>query len=140
MEYVLFSDIDENFSINLISNGEEVRVIHEHPHTKEKMNRDTALALAEELCNKKVPETKLQFFQSLQDDDFENFILGKSEIQSSVNSVGVTGLPENVKDTHILLLKMDMLPDFYFKEKEIKTLHEFCKRFDITAMPEVLED
>lgn len=135
MDFELFSDIDENFSISLMENGEQVRVIDVHPKTGSKMDRPTALEIAEGICNKKIPTTKAEFFEFMEDDDYEKFVIGKAQVDSVVKGAGLANASEDFRSFHIFLLKLEMINDFAFKEKEIDTLTKFCKLFELSVIP-----
>ena len=138
MDFELFSDIDDNFSISLMENGEQIKIIEKHPTTGLLMNREVALSLAEELCNVKVPKNKIEFFQFMQEKDYEKFALAKG----SITRMMVNGTEGN-EDTlafYALLLKMDMLPDFTFSERELETLTKFCKVFNLSVIPDHTEE
>ena len=138
MDFELFSDIDDNFSISLMENGEMVKTVEIHPKTGLKMDRPTALNLAEELCNVKVPKNKIEFFQFMQEDDYEKFAMAKGTItRMMANEAEVS---EDNRAFYTMLLKMDMLPDITFTEKEMETLTKFCKVYNLSVMPSYEEE
>lgn len=133
MDFELFSDIDDNFSISLMENGEIIRLIETHPKTGLKMDRPTALDLAEELCNVKIPKNKIEFFSFMQEDDYEKFAIAKGSVtRMMANDAEVS---EDNRAFYTIILKMDMLPDFTFTERELETLTKFCKVFDLSVIP-----
>jgi len=138
MDFELFSDIDDNFSISLMENGEMVKTIETHPKTGLKMDRATALDLAEELCNVKVPKNKIEFFQFMQEDDYEKFAIAKGEITRMM--ANDSEVSTDNRAFYTMLLKMDMLPDITFTEKEMETLTKFCKVYDLSVMPSYEEE
>ena len=138
MDFELFSDIDDNFSISLMENGEMVKAIETHPKTGLKMDRATALDLAEELCNVKVPKNKIEFFQFMQEDDYEKFAIAKGEITRMM--ANDSEVSTDNRAFYTILLKMDMLPDITFTEKEMETLTKFCKVYNLSVMPSYEEE
>jgi hypothetical protein len=135
MEFVLFSDIDNNFSISLMEDEKQVKLIEVHPETGEKMDRPTALALAEQLCNVVLPKSKAEFISFMNEDDYEKFVIAKATVEEEIRNVGIANTSPDTRSFHAILLKMDMLQDFTFKEKELETLTKFCKVFDLSVIP-----
>lgn len=135
MDFQLFSDIDDNFSISLMENDKQIKLIEVHPDTGEKMDRPTALALAEKICNVVIPNTKSEFFEFMQEDDYEKFAIGKATIEEDVRRIGLVNASPETKSFYSILLKMDMVPQFVFTEKEMETLTAFCKVFDLSVIP-----
>ena len=138
MDFQLFSDIDDNFSISLMENDEQIKLIEVHPETGEKMDRPTALELAEKLCNRKVPKTKIEFFEYMQEDDYEKFAIAKGEITRMM--ANDSEVSTDNRAFYTILLKMDMLPDITFTEKEMETLTKFCKVYNLSVMPSYEEE
>lgn len=133
MDFELFSDIDDNFSISLMENGEQIKLIEVHPKTGMKMDRPTALDLAEELCNVKIPKSKIELFEFMQEEDYDKFVLAKGIITKKMANAAETDA--DTRAFYAMLLKMDMLPDFTFTERELETLTKFCKVFDLSVIP-----
>ena len=134
MDFQLFSDIDDNFSISLMENDEQIKLIEVHPETGEKMDRPTALELAEKLCNRKVPKTKIEFFEYMQEDDYDRFALAKGLLTQE--AANVSGMDEDRRAFYTILLKFDMLSNFTFTEREVETLTKFCKIFNLSVIPD----
>lgn len=136
MDFDLFSDIDENFSISLMENGEQIKLIEVHPETGGKMDRQAALKLAEELCNKKMPESKEELFNLMSEEDFDKFVMARAEVEELVRSSGLVNVEEDFRNFHGLILKLDLVSDFIFSKREIDVLKKFCKVFNLSVVPD----
>lgn len=137
MRYQLFSDLDMNFGIHIIDEETDqiIREIAEHPKTKKKLTRDEAIEIAEAICNPQHPKTKSEFLTRMSDEDFQNFYFAKLDVDERFDSFLVKEIPEHVSNQKMVLSKFDLLQDFEFSEKDIKTLEQFCSMYNISVMP-----
>lgn len=136
MKYHLFSDLEQNFSIQLISDeGETVEIISEHPKTKKKMTRNEAIELAEAISNPQLPKTKLEFFERMTDEDYGNYLEAVPVVSGRFANIADAGeLAADYKAQKILLTKFELRPDFDFSDQDLKTLTALCKEFNISVI------
>lgn len=130
MRYHLFHDLDYNYSIQFTNDDGTINnIISENPKTKNKMNREEAIELAESIVNPKDPKTKQEFFSMFSDDDYENYLESIRIVNARYSSEEHY---QNTKEYKIILTKFDIRPDFEFSDQDITVLRKFCKEFDIS--------
>ena len=136
MKYHLFSDLEQNFSIQFISGeGETIEIISEHPKTKQKMTRNEALELAEAISNPQLPKTKLEFFERMTDEDYGNYLEAVPVVSGRFDNIANAGeLAADYKAQKILLTKFELRPDFVFSDQDLSTLTALCKEFNISVI------
>lgn len=136
MKYTLFHDLEHNYSIQFIDEeGRVVDVLHEHPKTKLKMDRNTAVEVAEAISNPKPPKTKLEFFERMTDADYANYLEAASVVSGRFANIAMLEeQASNIKAQKILFTKFELRPDFEFSEQDLKTLAAICKEFDISVI------
>ena len=138
MRYQLFSDLDQNFGIHFIDegSGEIIKEVTVDPLTGAKFGRNEALAYAEKITNPQDPKTKLEFFERFSDDDFASYLEAVSVVKGRFASEAMSGgLSISTREYNIILAKFEMRPDFNLSEQDLKTLKNFCKEFNIIALP-----
>ena len=130
MRYDLFHDLEYNFSIQFINDDGTINnIISENPKTKNKMNREEAIELAESIVNPKDPKTKQEFFSMFSDEDYENYLESIRIVNARYSS---EHYDSNTKEFKIILTKFDLRPDFEFSDQDIVVLRKFCKEFNIS--------
>lgn len=138
MQYQLFSDLDQNFGIQFINDGVSGEIITEDPKTKQKMDRNRALEVAESICNPKPPKTKLEFFERMTDEDYGYYLEALPLISSRFSNLeNHPERAENIKAQKILITKFELRPDFDLSDQDIKTLTALCKEFNISVIQSV---
>ena len=138
MRYQLFSDLDQNFGIHFIDEETEeiTKEVLVDPTTGAKFDRNTALAYAEKITNTQDPKTKQEFFERFSDEDFANYLEAVSVAKGRFASEAMTGdVSARTKEYAVLLSKFEIRPDFNLSEQDLKTIKNFCKEFNITALP-----
>jgi len=135
MDYTLFSDIDDFFSIVFTDDEGNTTVIDTHPVTGERMGRPAALEYAESIVNKKIPKTKQEFFGQMTDEDYVKYLEAVSVVSANFTQLATLGdKADEVKAQKVLMMKFDIRNDFDFTEEDIHTLAQFCKEFGISVM------
>lgn len=139
VKYQLFSDLEQNFSIQFIEDdGTMGGVISEHPKTKKKMTRNEAVELAEAISNPQPPKTKLEFFERMTDEDYGNYLEALPVVSGRFANIDNAGeLAASIKAQKILLTKFELRPDFDFSDQDLKTLTALCKEFNISVIQSV---
>lgn len=137
MQYNLFLDLDQNYGIQFFNDdGTEGATLFEHPKTKLKMDRNTALELAESISNPKPPKTKLELFERMTDEDYGNYLEAVSVVKGRFDNLAILGDEEKarVKAQNILFTKFELRPDFEFSDTDIQTLATICKDFNLSII------
>ena len=130
MRYDLFHDLEYNFSIQFMNDDGTINnIISENPKTKNKMNREEAIELAESIVNPKDPKTKQEFFSMFSDEDYANYLEAVRIVNARYSS---EHYDLNTKEFKIILTKFDLRPDFEFSDQDIIVLRKFCKEFNIS--------
>jgi hypothetical protein len=138
MRYQLFSDLDQNFGIHFIDEETEeiIKEVLVDPVTGAKFDRNAALAYAEKITNPQDPKTKQELFERFSDEDFANYLEAVSVVKGRFASEAMSGvISASTKEYNILLAKIEIRPDFNLSEQDLKTLKNFCKEFNIVALP-----
>ena len=137
MQYNLFLDLDQNYGIQFFNDdGTEGATLFKHPKTKLKMDRNTALELAESISNPKPPKTKLELFERMTDEDYGNYLEAVSVVKGRFDNLAILGDEEKarVKAQNILFTKFELRPDFEFSDTDIQTLATICKDFNLSII------
>jgi len=130
--YTVFKFLDEDFFGTFIFEEDALITRYDsHPKTNKRMSADEARALGEDICNPKLPKTKLDFFSAMSYENFQKYFEGKQDVDFVFESFQDIDLGEQVKNFKTLLYKMEVLQDFYFTEQDLKILEEFCKVYKV---------